>query len=66
MDPDAALAEIRRLLHHIDRADNDDIVRASLAEQLAVTIGGLDNWLTSGGYLPAAWALAGRPLIKEG
>lgn len=51
MDPNAALAEIRKLTRDVlkGRADEEDI------ERLAELIEGLDNWLSKGGFLPKNW-----------
>lgn len=46
MDPDVCLAEIRAIL---DKPDAD--AYADLAERVEA----LDQWLTRGGFLPAAW-----------
>lgn len=46
MDPDACLSEIRTILSEGPDGDTErliDLVRA------------LDEWLTSGGFKPAAW-----------
>lgn len=48
MDPDATLANIRRLL------DGDD------PDALADAVAALDGWLTGGGFLPAAWSRSPR------
>lgn len=54
MDPEVALATIRRLIGEIHAADNlrDQAV---LGENLADVVEGLDEWLCKGGYLPDAW-----------
>jgi len=49
MDPDAALAEMVELAHSDLSEYNEDIHR--LAE---LTLA-LNAWLSSGGFLPAAW-----------
>lgn len=54
MDPDAALAAIRRLAKAFDEADNS-LVAAGVASGLIDVVLGLDEWLTRGGYLPADW-----------
>ena len=48
MDPNAALAEIRAIL------SRDDLDLMDY-ERLADLIAALDEWITRGGYLPAAW-----------
>jgi hypothetical protein len=49
MDPDANLAEIRRLTQ--DGADLSD----DQMERLVVLIQALDAWISKGGFLPKAW-----------
>ena len=53
MDPNAALAEIRSILASSDLELPD-------YERLADLTAGLDEWITAGGFLPAAWEMA-RP-----
>jgi len=55
MDPDQALQNIRNALAAL-RADANDY---AAAEQLADSTEALDEWLTRGGHLPAAWARGG-------
>jgi hypothetical protein len=50
MDPDAALKMLRAVI------DTDEC-----PQYLADLVGALDGWLTAGGFLPEAWAAAGRP-----
>lgn len=56
MDPNAALAEIRKL---VERAsDLESFPRpdpAELLTELAEAVEGLDEWLSKGGFLPTAW-----------
>lgn len=58
MDPNAALAEIRKL---VERAsDLESFPRpdpAELLTELAEAVEGLDEWLSKGGFLPTAWEL---------
>ena len=73
MDPNETLAEMRRLVSEIAEAMSDayeaeplaraarhyeraDTLRANLAD----TFVALDEWLTNGGFPPAAW-MNGRP-----
>ena len=57
MDPNATLAEIRRLrLALTEAADgdsNDDEIE--LGQELADAFELLDGWLSNGGFLPRAW-----------
>lgn len=50
MDPDANLAEIRRIVQDVDLD-----VFPDRAERLAELISALDQWISKGGFLPAAW-----------
>ena len=49
MDPDMTLAEIRSLTARIDHLDEHD------HDRLAELITSLDEWISNGGFLPAAW-----------
>lgn len=52
MDPNANLAEQRRLFSSLDKWTRADLERlAELAEAL-------DEWISAGGFLPDAWAAA--------
>lgn len=48
LDPDATLEQLRDAILR-----NDD---GSYSEQIAELFDALDTWLSSGGFLPAAWA----------
>jgi len=50
MDPNAALASLRRLSTRVAEK-SDDPYAADLAEKFS----GLDQWLSRGGFPPAAW-----------
>jgi hypothetical protein len=50
MDPDAALREIRALVHEQLHGDKPD------PDRLAELVDGLDGWLGRGGFPPAAWS----------
>lgn len=53
MDPDETLRQIRALCNEIAMAAAAE--RAELAEQLAERVEALDEWMTKGGFAPAAW-----------
>lgn len=60
MDPNANLlrqrAIVREVRHHQDHpTDAGEGVLASLAMELAEHVEALDEWITKGGALPAAW-----------
>jgi hypothetical protein len=59
MDPDAALREIRALVHEQLHGDKPD------PDRLAELIDGLDGWLDRGGFLPRAWILADHQPISD-
>lgn len=50
MDPDAALARMRELIAR----ERESFVETD-ATELSELIDGLDQWLSKGGFLPAAW-----------
>lgn len=52
MDPDANLAEIRRLIKKGADLSDDQL------ERLVVLIRALDEWISKGGFLPKAWQRA--------
>lgn len=45
MDPDATLAELRRMAK----------THAVMGDPLGVAFEDLDRWITNGGFLPTAW-----------
>ena len=56
MDPNTTLAAIRKLLVYIDHPDSylpDEL--ATQLNELIEHVDALDNWLSHGGHLPAAW-----------
>ena len=57
MDPNAALATIRRL---IDLYAKDAVLDQDDASALVEAVEGLDGWLSKGGFLPEAWSRAGE------
>lgn len=50
MDPNAALTEMRAIIASCQDGRDYD------ADRLAELAGALDQWLSSGGFLPADWA----------
>lgn len=56
MDPDANLKEQRQLLKKVEEAldSNEPLANSDLERLLELTTG-LDEWLSHGGFLPAAW-----------
>ncbi len=55
MDPNEAIVMIRRLAASIAAPGMSPAPHAECVE-LAEAIQGLDTWLSSGGFLPAAWS----------
>ena len=54
MDPDACLAEIRRLVGRLN-SEMDEAVAAGLTADLCEHIEDMDDWLSTGGFLPKQW-----------
>lgn len=54
VDPNATLAEIRRLQAEWPDIDDDGDQAEALAD-LAIQVERLDVWLSKGGFLPEAW-----------
>lgn len=55
MDPDANLAEQRRLVRELLDGGLTIEETAERADRLAQLVEALDAWLTGGNYLPNAW-----------
>jgi hypothetical protein len=63
MDPNANLAELRRLVARFmqawDEADEETgavTIDTDDALRMAELVEALDGWLSKGGFLPAAWS----------
>ena len=54
MDPNKTLEEMRALVERIHEELDEDATTS--AEELALLVTSLDEWLTRGGFLPDAWA----------
>lgn len=52
MDPNTALTEIRRIASSLN--DREEYPPEQVTRLLEL-VGGLDGWLTGGGFLPTAW-----------
>lgn len=59
MDPDEALRILRLTAKQMD-ADENPLIFAAHANELIEHFTALDEWLSKGGFLPAAWAQPGR------
>lgn len=58
MDPDAALAELLDLARaHQAELDDESTNNHADTGQMADLVLGLHDWLSTGGFLPAAWAV---------
>lgn len=60
MDPNAALREIRETCNMVLNCTDaehpkETCVCIAHAANLAESFDGLDNWLSKGGFVPAAW-----------
>lgn len=59
MDPNATLAELRRMLADYmeasEQATNQGDLNDEAARRVAELFGALDGWLSAGGFLPNAW-----------
>lgn len=55
MDPDANLAEQRRIIARVFGSRYDEVNDAADLDRLAELSQALDEWLSSGGSLPQAW-----------
>jgi hypothetical protein len=55
MDPDATLAQLRQAIETLWAAESS-VAAASAADSIAEHATALDQWLSRGGFLPAAWS----------
>ncbi len=55
MDPDVALAEIREALERIAENSTSPYWRSYAYLRVAERVAALDEWISKGGFLPAAW-----------
>jgi hypothetical protein len=55
MDPDANLAELRRIAARVLAAPSIEEIDCADAERIADLVDALDGWLSRGGFLPDAW-----------
>ena len=56
MDPDANIAEQRRIAARILRAGQESRpINPQDPQRLAELVGALDEWIRHGGFLPEAW-----------
>lgn len=67
MDPDVALAELKRALGEAmaaaDGDSNDDEIQAW--QEVGDKLTGLMEWFEKGGYLPKAWRNAARSTVGQ-
>lgn len=63
MDPNANLAELRRLLASRDDGTADEQI--TKLERIAELTEALDEWITRNGALPRDWAAAGNGVRAE-
>ncbi len=55
MDPNATLAEIRRLIDDLDNGRCSPSQARRARADVADLFRALDEWITRGGFLPTAW-----------
>lgn len=55
MDPDATLLSLREAIETVWAAESS-VAAAAAADQVAEYAAALDQWLSKGGFLPAAWS----------
>ena len=60
MDPNATLEQLRQLAVQVLNPDREDALVDEAAEEMAELVRALDDWISRGGFLPAAWS-RGRP-----
>ena len=65
MDPNAALLDLREALREYEHAAELSAI-AVAAERLAAAASALDEWLSKGGFLPAAWGALSRTQTDSG
>lgn len=71
MDPDANLQEQRETRARMREIENlADMERSHEYTHLAMRLNelskALDEWITNGGFVPKAWALAYTPISTDG
>lgn len=59
MDPNANLAEQKRIARRLLALDRPLVEIAADASRLAELVEALDEWITKGGFLPSAWTSKG-------
>jgi hypothetical protein len=67
MDPNAALEELRKLIAEAAASSSettDEIV--DRLDTIAELVHALDEWLSRGGFLPAAWNYARKITVPDG
>ena len=65
MDPDETLKKLRALVEEIREDERDGLDITDHEQSVLDLFDGLDQWLTKGGFLPAAWAGAACPVPGE-
>ena len=67
VDPTAALDSVRRLVTEADTMNpaDDPIVLAAALDELATLFAGLDQWMSTGGFLPQPWAAGRIPVVAR-
>jgi len=55
MDPNATLEQLRQLAGQYLNPDRTNTLDDDVGTEMAELVHGLDEWLSAGGCLPAAW-----------
>jgi hypothetical protein len=55
VDPDETLAQLREAIEAVWAAESS-VAAAAAADHVAEYAAALDQWLSRGGFLPAAWS----------
>lgn len=64
MEPDKVLLEMRQAIREWELAESGSRAEQEAAERATSAAGALDDWLSRGGFLPAAWQVASREIRR--
>jgi hypothetical protein len=56
MDPNAVLEDLREMMDQADRGGMSYDERVNLLDNMSAHFRSLDQWMTTGGFLPSDWA----------
>jgi hypothetical protein len=60
MNPEDTLARMRAAVRQIQDPESNEELRRRAASELAELFGDLDQWMQSGGFVPASWRSGDR------